>query len=202
MGIKERKDKDKQALKKRIMTAAIEIIEQEGYEKLSIRKIAAKIEYSPTTIYLYYKDKAEILSDMTNYLYSKVVDDTTRFLDTCGTQPANMKVHSILLLLIKVLCSEPEMAKALMSSSVNYIFSNDDTGNIPTNPGMIQLDLLISEGIEENSLRPDIQNSAWMLISASFGFVMSAIASQLHQRHDFDQLAENFVTILMQGIQQ
>ena len=65
MGIKERRDVEKAEMKQKIMTAAIEIIEQEGYEKLSIRKIASRIEYSPTTIYLYYKDKAEIESPPT-----------------------------------------------------------------------------------------------------------------------------------------
>ncbi len=38
MGIKERRDVEKAEMKQKIMTAAIEIIEQEGYEKLSIRK--------------------------------------------------------------------------------------------------------------------------------------------------------------------
>lgn len=57
------------------MNAAIDIIEQEGYEKLSVRKIAAKIEYSPTTIYLYYKDKSEIITDMSDELYNKFMDD-------------------------------------------------------------------------------------------------------------------------------
>ena len=45
MGIKERRDVEKEEMKKKIMDAAIEVIEQEGYEKLSIRKIADKIEY-------------------------------------------------------------------------------------------------------------------------------------------------------------
>ena len=36
----------------------------EGFEKVSIRKIADIIEYSPTTIYLYFKDKNEILFEL------------------------------------------------------------------------------------------------------------------------------------------
>jgi len=34
---------------------------KDGYDATSIRKIAEKIEFSPTTIYLYYKDKADIM---------------------------------------------------------------------------------------------------------------------------------------------
>lgn len=60
MGIKERKIKHKEDLKQSILDAAKKVFLAEGYEATSIRKIAAEIEFSPTTIYLYYKDKNEI----------------------------------------------------------------------------------------------------------------------------------------------
>ena len=88
MSIKERRDTEKVEMKVKIRNAAIQIIEQEGYEKLSIRKIATKIEYSPTTIYLYYKDKAGIITDMSDELYSNVLNDIVAILneDTTGGQ--------------------------------------------------------------------------------------------------------------------
>ncbi len=60
MGIKERKQKHKEDLKQSILDAAKKLFLKDGYEATSIRKIAAEIEFSPTTIYLYYKDKGEI----------------------------------------------------------------------------------------------------------------------------------------------
>ncbi len=60
MGIKERKEKHKENLRQSILDAAKKLFLSEGYDATSIRKIAAEIEFSPTTIYLYYKDKAEI----------------------------------------------------------------------------------------------------------------------------------------------
>ncbi len=60
MGIQERKTKHKEDLKKSILDAAKKLFLEHGYEATSIRKIAAEIEFSPTTIYLYYKDKNEI----------------------------------------------------------------------------------------------------------------------------------------------
>jgi AcrR family transcriptional regulator len=61
MGISERKARDKQAMKKRILATAMKLFLDEGFGNVSIRRIAAKIEYSPATIYLYFKDKDEIL---------------------------------------------------------------------------------------------------------------------------------------------
>lgn len=61
MGISERKEKQKTELKKMILEASMKLFVEEGFEKVSIRRIADLIEYSPTTVYLYFKDKNEIL---------------------------------------------------------------------------------------------------------------------------------------------
>jgi AcrR family transcriptional regulator len=60
MGITERKERDKEDLRKSILDAAREVFLEKGADQTSIRSIAQKIEYSPTTIYLYFKDKNEI----------------------------------------------------------------------------------------------------------------------------------------------
>lgn len=48
-------------MRESIIEAARELFVREGVEKTSLRAIAKKIEYSPATIYLYFKDKDEIL---------------------------------------------------------------------------------------------------------------------------------------------
>ena len=60
MGITQRKLQEKQELSKKILDAAMELFTQQGFEQTSIRNIAKKIEYSPTTIYIYFKDKDAI----------------------------------------------------------------------------------------------------------------------------------------------
>lgn len=60
MGITDRKDREKEDLHKSILKAAREVFLEKGYHQTSIRNIAEKIEYSPTTIYLYFKDKDAI----------------------------------------------------------------------------------------------------------------------------------------------
>jgi AcrR family transcriptional regulator len=60
MGILARKEREKLELRNQILEAATELFLKEGFDKTSIRSIAEKIEYSPATIYLYFKDKNEI----------------------------------------------------------------------------------------------------------------------------------------------
>jgi len=61
MGVQERRAREKQELRQEILTAARDLFVREGFENVSMRKIAEKIEYSPTTIYLYFQDKADLL---------------------------------------------------------------------------------------------------------------------------------------------
>lgn len=61
MGISDRKEREKEEMKRRILESAKKLFLELGYEKTSIRAIAEDIEYSPTTIYLYFKDKNDLL---------------------------------------------------------------------------------------------------------------------------------------------
>jgi AcrR family transcriptional regulator len=60
MAIKERKEREKQDMRNLIIESATQLFLKHGYDKTSIRNIAEDIEYSPATIYLYFKDKDEI----------------------------------------------------------------------------------------------------------------------------------------------
>lgn len=61
MGIKERKKRDAGKMRSRILKAAMELYVKGGYENVTMRRIAAKIEYSPGTIYLYFQNKNDIM---------------------------------------------------------------------------------------------------------------------------------------------
>ncbi|MBR9997711.1 MAG: TetR/AcrR family transcriptional regulator [Cyclobacteriaceae bacterium] len=66
MGVQERKQREKAAMQQLILETANSLFEQKGIDHISIRNIARAIEYSPATIYLYFKDKNEILYYLTD----------------------------------------------------------------------------------------------------------------------------------------
>lgn len=74
MGISERKDREKQEMVELILDESMKLIIEEGYDNVTMRKIADRIEYSPTTIYLYFKDKSEILYSLLNIAFDKFYD--------------------------------------------------------------------------------------------------------------------------------
>lgn len=198
MGTKERRDIEKLEMKNKIMNAAIEIIEQDGYEKLSMRKIANKIEYSPTTIYLYYKDKSDIISDITKDLYTKVVEDIVNVQNS--SQPIDEKIASLIKIFIVDLCNEPQMCKTVMYSGANTIFTNQLKNGKPSNDGIEMLDKLLEEGIALGVFNRNVFGTAWMIISATLGFVMNCIENKLYDTEEFNNLIDEFVNLLVGGI--
>jgi AcrR family transcriptional regulator len=61
MGTEERKEREKQQMRQLIIKTALKLFIKDGIDNVSIRKIADKIEYSPGSIYSYFKDKGEII---------------------------------------------------------------------------------------------------------------------------------------------
>jgi AcrR family transcriptional regulator len=90
MGIAERREKQKENLRREIFNAASELFAQEGYQNVSMRKIAEKIEYSPTTIYLYFKDKTELLKYICEETFGRLAEKLKEV-----TEPATDEIEGL-----------------------------------------------------------------------------------------------------------
>jgi AcrR family transcriptional regulator len=64
---------EKETLRSLILNAARELFVEEGYRNVSMRKIARKIGYSATTIYLYFKNKGELVNCLAEEMLEKLV---------------------------------------------------------------------------------------------------------------------------------
>src|SRR5262247_3242203 len=78
MGIQERREREKQEVRKKILDAARELFAREGYERVTMRRIADAIEYSPTTIYLHFKDKDELVQCLCHEDFSRLLNELSR----------------------------------------------------------------------------------------------------------------------------
>jgi AcrR family transcriptional regulator len=64
MTIAARKQREKEEMRSLILDSARKVFLEKGYSQTSIRNIAEEMEYSPGTIYLYFKDKDEIFHEL------------------------------------------------------------------------------------------------------------------------------------------
>ncbi|MGI8884890.1 MAG: TetR/AcrR family transcriptional regulator [Pyrinomonadaceae bacterium] len=75
MATRNRLESGKENLRQEIMDAARELFVAEGYASVSMRKIADKINYSPTTIYLYFKDKSDLLHQICEQTFARLAQN-------------------------------------------------------------------------------------------------------------------------------
>jgi AcrR family transcriptional regulator len=64
LGPRERREREREEIRTRILDAARELFAAEGVEAVTMRRIADRIEYSPTAIYFHFRDKEALLSEL------------------------------------------------------------------------------------------------------------------------------------------
>jgi AcrR family transcriptional regulator len=70
-----RQESGKENLRQEIMDAAREMFVAEGYANVSMRKIADKIGYSATTIYIYFNDKNDLLYQICEQTFARLAQN-------------------------------------------------------------------------------------------------------------------------------
>ncbi len=90
MGIKERRDRERQELKQNILAAAREIAAHEGWQAVTIRKVAERIEYSPPTIYEHFGSKEAILQELIQEGFQTLLAELYRALTVAGEPEARL----------------------------------------------------------------------------------------------------------------
>jgi len=85
MGTTDRRDRHRASLRREILDAASRLFVEEGYQRVTMRRIAERIEYSPTTIYLYFKDKDELLRAVCEETFSQLAGKLERLQKASGT---------------------------------------------------------------------------------------------------------------------
>src|SRR6187431_2947649 len=77
MASKERIQRLKDDTRNNILEASIDIVKEEGWQALSMRKIADEIEYTAPIIYEYFSNKEAILSELNKKGYLLLMEEIT-----------------------------------------------------------------------------------------------------------------------------
>ena len=64
MGVKERRERERSETREKILDTARELFVEEGFDGVSMRKIAERVEYSPTAIYMHFADKEQLFMEI------------------------------------------------------------------------------------------------------------------------------------------
>src|SRR5262245_58046000 len=64
VGVADRRERERVELREKILAAARELFVEEGYEAVTMRRLAERIEYSTTAIYIHFKDKESLFAEL------------------------------------------------------------------------------------------------------------------------------------------
>ena len=155
-----KKNKD---LKRIIKDTAKTIFLKEGYDKISMRNIAKLINYTPTTIYLYYKNKEELLLDLLADYNDEYSNQLAKIM--CSNFEVQEKLQQYLKLYIKHGTENPAMFKLL---TLFFINSTSTSNNSKENASYAMLKGLIEACIENGYFKQEspekIAQLMWMEI--------------------------------------
>ena len=96
MGIKEKRARYKEEFRREILDAARELFITEGYEKFSMRRLAEKIDYSPTTIYLYFRGRDDLLFAICEEFFGNFSAQLDRIRTVFPQDPVETLRHALL----------------------------------------------------------------------------------------------------------
>ena len=200
MGTKERQDRERQAVTASILSAARDLFVAEGYQSVSIRKIAERIEYSPAAIYSYYASKDDIFLELAaegfHLLDAKVQAamktgdplDNVRgcwwaFYEFSQEQPAYFQLMFIDRSVPRITQQWEgfEFLQQLLAHAVNAIQKAIDAGAFP------------------KAMSPDA--AMHMLWAGLIGPAVVGIRHRLASGEDYDALARDVLNVTIAGLQ-
>ncbi|MFN8479098.1 MAG: TetR/AcrR family transcriptional regulator [Kouleothrix sp.] len=90
MGVKERRERERHELRQSILLAAREIAGKEGWQAVTIRRVAERIEYSPPTIYEHFASKDAMLLELMRLGFGLLLADMQRAAAAASTGKAQV----------------------------------------------------------------------------------------------------------------
>ena len=131
MGIQERRERHKREIKSSILNVAQQIIEKEGWQAVTIRRIADAIEYSVPTIYEYYESKEAILQEL-QHEWSRQMLTVLRKIQNSPYDPETV-LRKVAFDYFDFVVTYPAFYKAIMGmEGISYVSSQDHLSEIQT----------------------------------------------------------------------
>lgn len=118
MGITEKRARHKEEFRREILDSAREMFTNDGYDGFSMRRLAEKIDYSPTTIYLYFKGKDDLLFAICEEFFTDFVAELNHIRSV--TRDPIETLHQAILYLIEFGLKNPNQYKVIFFTKCIY----------------------------------------------------------------------------------
>ncbi len=203
MGLKERQERDREAVSRAILDAARDLFVAEGYQNVSMRKIAERIEYSPAAIYGYFPSKDDIFFALAEEGFRILIGHT--FLDRPKGGGSVDPLHCIREAMMRVYAfskSHPEyFAVMFLDRSVPRISKGLSRFGF-LREIRVQMDALIQSAIDAGYFpagsRPDVLFR--IMLAAVHGVAVMRLCDRLAPGEDADAIAVDTLEAVIAGL--
>jgi AcrR family transcriptional regulator len=202
MGISERRQSEIDALRKKIIDAASDILVKEGYDSLSIRKIANKIEYSPGIIYHYFKDKADIITSVAEEGYGRILKSLSEV--PVDIENPDKSIEHTFRVYIELMLKIPQQFRAVLLNDIEgiqdkvNILKEDVSKERKSLQGLCKL---IELGIEKGKFRElDVELTAQIIWTSTHGLLSRLILEKDVTAKQQERLINHHFDILINGL--
>jgi AcrR family transcriptional regulator len=175
MGVSERRIRERLDARQSILAKARELFLLKGFEATTIRNIAEKIEYSPSTIYQHFKDKNEIFYTLHTESFLELVKQMK------GSDLHENPLEQLIALgkiYIQFAEDNPELYDLMfiMEAPIDFLNLLDETQWIEGKTAFDYLKSVISACINKGLIKEtDVDSLAYLIWSTVHGMVTLSI---------------------------
>ncbi len=162
MGTKERREREREEIRTKILDAARDLFAKEGYEAVSMRKIAEAIEYSPTAIYVHFKDKAELMRELCMADFGRMAEENRKVFQI--PDPIE-RIRELGFQYIRFGASHPNHFKLMfMTKPAPEVEMNEQEAKAagagdPNQDGYALLKMCVEEAMKQGRLRAEMKDA-------------------------------------------
>src|SRR5262245_37945800 len=177
MGIVERREREREKVRRQILDAARDLFAREGYDHVTMRAVADAIEYSPTTIYNHFEDKDDLVEALCQEDFARLFAALT-----AGGMPADP--------VERIRHMGRAYASFAMAHPNHYRFmfmtaKSPDHEMRPDQPGWRSFELLLGacrEGVAQGRLAGDSPETMAQVLWASLHGATALLVTYLPER--------------------
>lgn len=202
MTVRERRVRQKTLLRQEILDAARDILVREGYEGLSMRKVAERIDYSPTAIYLHFKDRDDLVFCVCEELMGGLVKELQHVIDR-HADPL-VALQQGLRRYVEFGLKHPQHYQATFGIAHGHDPDEDARHQAPGTMAMQAfafLPRLVGECVKRKKLaKVDVHNASCALWAGIHGITSLLIVMPNFKWGDPDEVIDQLIAMLVDGL--
>ena len=175
MGVSERRIRERLDTRQSILATARELFLLKGFEATTIRNIAEKIEYSPSTIYQNFKDKNEIFYT----IHSEAFAELVRYLNASEMHKNPMdQLIALGQIYVQFALENPELYDLMfiMEAPIDFLNYLEDANWIEGKMAFDYLKSVIANCIQQGLIKEtDLESLSYLIWSTVHGLVTISI---------------------------